>query len=621
MAKKVEVEIDIKSNVGESIADLKELKKQLKQTAAGSDEFKKLYGQIDDLEDKIKGAKGASSDWIDTLENAGGPLGAIGGALNKAKVATSSFGAALKATGIGLIVALVGGLVAAFSQTEGSLKKLEPLLIGMEKIFGGIVEVMQPLLDIFLEMALKALPYITSGIGKVYSGFVAFFTLIKEAGIGVGKIIKGIFTLDTDSITAGYDQLKGSWGKTVEAYDAGVQRFEEGTKKITKTQKENLKTQKDDADKALQDKLKRMEAEDKIDEAKLNKMKAEALLLATTEQQKLDIEKAFAEKSYELKKKDLEDKQALYKKGSDEYKTLQAELINLDAEKLNRDKEFADKQNEIIEDAAQKAKEKAKEKEEQDKKDADAAKEKRQKDLEEKLLGFEIQLAFDAQTYEQRKAIITEREQADLTAEGLTENQKTAIRKQAAADRKAVDMMELEAKHEIQSAQLELVSQFGNFLSEIAGKNKALAIAGIVVSQAAAIGQIIANTGIANAKALAASPLTFGQPWVAINSISAGLSIATTIASAAKQIAQIKATPGASAGGSGGGGGGAAPTLPTVSSASAPQVQTGGGMNPTQQIGETLSRSQKPIQAYVVSQQVSSQQALDRRTNVAATFG
>ena len=33
-------------------------------------------------------------------------LGALGGALNKAKVATQSFGAALKATGIGLIVSL-----------------------------------------------------------------------------------------------------------------------------------------------------------------------------------------------------------------------------------------------------------------------------------------------------------------------------------------------------------------------------------------------------------------------------------------------------------------------------------------------------------------------------------
>ena len=621
MAKKVEVEIDIKSNVGESIADLKELKKQLKQTAAGSDEFKKLYGQIDDLEDKIKGAKGASSDWIDTLENAGGPLGAIGGALNKAKVATSSFGAALKATGIGLIVALVGGLVAAFTQTEGSMKKLEPLLIGLEKIFGGIIEVIQPLLDIFLELALKALPYITSGIGKLYSGFVSFFTLIKEAGSGIGKILKGIFTLDTDAIGAGFDQLKGSWGKTVEAYDAGVQRFEEGTKKVTKTQKENLKTQKDDADKALAEKLKRMEAEDKLDEAKLNKMKAEALLLATTEQQKLDIEKAFAEKSYQLRKKDLEDKQALYAKNSVEYKALQAELINLDAEKLNRDREFADKQIAINEDIAEKAKEKAKEKAEQDKKDADAAKEKAQKDLEDKLLGFDIQLAFDAQTYEQRKAIITQREEADLTAEGLTENQKTAIRKQAAADRKEVDMLELESKYEIQTAQLGLVSQFGNLLSEIAGENKALAIAGIVVSQAAAIGQIIASTAIANAKSVAASPLTAGMPWVAINTISAGLSIASTIAGAAKSISQINATKGGTAGGASAGGGGAAPTLPTIRSASAPQIQSGGGMSPTQQIGETISKSQKPIEAYVISQKISSTQALDRRTNVAATFG
>jgi hypothetical protein len=44
-------------------------------------------------------------------------------------------------------------------------------------------------------------------------------------------------------------------------------------------------------------------------------------------------------------------------------------------------------------------------------------------------------------------------------------------------------------------------------------------------------------------------------------------------------------------------------------------------MNPTQQIGETLTQSQRPIRAYVVSQDISSQQALDRRTNVAATFG
>jgi hypothetical protein len=43
-------------------------------------------------------------------------------------------------------------------------------------------------------------------------------------------------------------------------------------------------------------------------------------------------------------------------------------------------------------------------------------------------------------------------------------------------------------------------------------------------------------------------------------------------------------------------------------------------MNPTTQIGETISKSQRPIRAYVVSGEISSQQALDRRTSRAATF-
>ena len=53
----LDVNVNVKSNVKGSIAELKQLKLQLKQTAAGSDEFKKLYNQIDDLEEKLKGAK------------------------------------------------------------------------------------------------------------------------------------------------------------------------------------------------------------------------------------------------------------------------------------------------------------------------------------------------------------------------------------------------------------------------------------------------------------------------------------------------------------------------------------------------------------------------------------
>jgi len=139
MAETKEINLEVKSNLGGSIAELKALKRELKNASVGSDEFKKIFGQIDDLEDKIKSAKNASSDWVDTLENAGGPLGMVGAAINKAKVATQSFGAAFKAAGIGLVVSLVAGLAAAFSQNEGTMKKLQPLLIGFQKIFNGIL--------------------------------------------------------------------------------------------------------------------------------------------------------------------------------------------------------------------------------------------------------------------------------------------------------------------------------------------------------------------------------------------------------------------------------------------------------------------------------------------------
>jgi len=335
MAKKIEIEVDITGNVVESEKNLKALKKQLKELPAGTEGWNKVFNQIDDLEDKLKSAKNTGSDWIDSLEQAGGPLGMLGAGLNKLKVSTQSFGAALKATGIGLVVAAIGGLVAAFSQTEGSMKKLEPLLIGLEKIFGGIVEGMMPLIDMFMDLAMKALPYVVDGIKIFYGSLMGLFTLVKEAGTGVGKILKGIFTLDTKSLEEGYNQLKGSWDKTKESFNQFTDNFEKGYAKQTKTQKENSKNSADIADKALAEKLKRMETDDKLDEAKLEKMKAEALALATTEQQKLDIEKTFAKKSYDLKKQELEDKQKLYKKDSIEYKSYTAELLKLDSDYIN----------------------------------------------------------------------------------------------------------------------------------------------------------------------------------------------------------------------------------------------------------------------------------------------
>jgi hypothetical protein len=332
---KVVIDLQIVDNTENSIKGLKELKKLLRTLPADSEAFGVVSNKINDIEDALKGAKKGTADLVDTLAAAPGPLGKLGQGLNALKVSTVSFGAALKAAGIGLLVSIIGGIAAAFSSVEGAGKKLEPLLIGFEKILGGILEVIQPLLDAFLDLALKALPYITSGIGKLYSGFVAFFTLIKEAGLGVGKILKGIFTLDTKSITEGYDQIKGSLGKTVIAYEEGVKRFETGTKRITKTEKENAKERQEIADKEYDALVKRNDAIAKLQDARIEKAKALALALATTEQEKLNVEIKFTQIAYDAQRKNLEDRITLNKKYGKDTTELQADLIKLEATYVN----------------------------------------------------------------------------------------------------------------------------------------------------------------------------------------------------------------------------------------------------------------------------------------------
>jgi tetrahydromethanopterin S-methyltransferase subunit B len=620
MAKKVEVDIEVKSNLEGSIAELKELKKQLKQTAAGSDEFKKLYGQIDDLEDKIKSAKGASADWVDTLESAGGPLGALGGAINKAKVATQSFGAAFKAIGIGLLVSLIAGLVGAFTQTEGSMKKLEPIMTAFEKILGGIFEAIQPILDAFIDLATKALPYVTDGIKILYASLVGLFTLVKEGGGAIGKILKGIFTLDMDVVNEGYEDLKGTWDKTVTAFNKSTEDFDKGYAKQTKSQKKSAEDANAIADKALADKLKRMETDDKLDEAKLAKLKAEAMALAFSEEQKLAVEQAFYEKSYQLKLKDIEDKQKLYKKDSNEYKELEAAKITLQAEGIEKNKEFNEKSAAI------------------------------RKENGQKIVDFEIQLAKDLQKIEDDKLAkqilaledetrldearlkvlsVNSKEyfdaqrklENDLYAEKIKKakgNAKLieAIELEHKANLKNIDQSEFEAKKDLQLQIANLYGGFGKALQELAGKNKGLAIAGLLIEQAAGVAAIIINTQKVASKAGYVSPL-------GIATLVAGAAgVVAAVVATKKGIDQINATQ--VPGGGGAGGANMQAPLPAYSSGmstSIPTINTEGGANPATQISQTIQNAQSaPIKAYVVSGEIASQQQLDRKANRGATF-
>jgi hypothetical protein len=331
MAIEKEINLNVNSNIEGSIGQLKALKRELKGVDVGTEEFKKLYNQIDDLEDKIKSAKNKSSDWIDSLQNAGGPLGMVGSSLNSLKVSTQSFGAALKATGIGLIVIALGGLAAAFSQNDNAMKKIKPLLDGMQKILQGVFKAVEPLLDAFLDLAMKALPYVTQGIGLFYSALVGLFTLVKEVGGGYIKMMKGIVTLDFDAAKEGFNQMKDSFSKAVKSGEEAYARFQSGSKEQTASEKEELakrreeekkhqeelaKKQKDAADKAKEERKKAEEAEkERLKLAREQELKDNAkywddFLRIGSDKVKTDYEnkKAFEEADAELTKKIAEDK-------------------------------------------------------------------------------------------------------------------------------------------------------------------------------------------------------------------------------------------------------------------------------------------------------------------------
>jgi hypothetical protein len=554
---------------------IRKTQKDLQEAAAAGDKvkFNKLRAQLDDLEEGLEKVQFQAKQFDDQLASLPGPAGAAGNAM---KALDGAFKVLIANPIIAVIAAVAGGLL-LMKKALGSTAEGQQTLNRLSQAFSGILG---PILAIVEKVAVPLFNGFAFVLEKVALGFQKF---AKFLGISESKIKEA--TLSVDEV-----QQK--------ANEAETKRQEELTKKQEEQQKKRL----ENAQKAAE-KRKKLEEEAAKNLEAANKVQTEAYV-ATLTQRDQEIYNAGLkqnERLLALEKAGIKDKSAVLEQGRIEVAAINKKYDDEEAKKLEEAK---------------------KEKAEKDKADAEKEKEKVNKKREDDLLGVDTQLEFDAMTYDQRRALINEKEQILLSEKDLTENQRTAIAKGAADARKQIDMAELDAKAELQNAQLDLVGQFGSFLQQIAGKNKKLAIAGIVVEQAAAIGKIVANTAVANAKSVAAFPLTAGQPWVTINTISAALGIASTIAGAAKSISQINSSDNATSATSSGASLPPAPTAPTVAGTPAPQIGGTQAASPGAQIAGTLAATTgKPTKAYVVAGDVSSQQALDRRTSNAATFG
>jgi hypothetical protein len=359
MAKTQEIDVKIKAilDAGPTISGLKELKKLQREVGSETASFKQAEQGILDFSDSIKTAKGQSQDLVDSLASTPGPIGLLARGYDQLTSSTNKFGLALKATGIGLLVALVGQLVAAFTSNEKAMKKLEPIMIAFEQILGGIFAALEPVFDTIIDLALKAMPYLTKAIGILYAGFAGLASFLKNFFVvqiknfqAFGKILKGVFTLDFDMIKEGVsditNNIKEGFNNVVNTTKDTYDRFNQGVGETTKTQKKNLKEAGDAQQKALERQKALLESAEKARQADLDKAKAIALAASKTDQDRLAIEKKYAEDSYNSKKKLLDDQAKLYPKSSKEYKDYQTQLTTLDAEYITKKTEFRNKDKE-----------------------------------------------------------------------------------------------------------------------------------------------------------------------------------------------------------------------------------------------------------------------------------
>lgn len=192
--------------------------------------------------------------------------------------------------------------------------------------------------------------------------------------------------------------------------------------------------------------------------------------------------------------------------------------------------------------------------------------------------------------------------------------------KKAKTDKDAKDEIETakavaDAKLAIQNATLDNISRGVNLLQSLGIKNKAIQKGLVIAENAAGIAKTIINTMAANAKAIAASPLTAGQPFVTANTVSGAIGVATSIAATAKALSAL---------GGGGGGAGGGATIPTAGAgagSATPNFNVVGNSGVNQLAGALSNREQTPVKTYVVAQDVTSGQSLDRNAISSASLG
>ncbi len=608
------------------------------ETKAAVTDIDKLSKSIDNLVDTLKDGEKQADETAKEVEG-------IGKSGTKAKKGIKSLssgfkalGGALKAAGIGLIVAALAALAEGLSQNERASKffktAFEAVSIVTQDFINFVVDNSGKVIDFF-----KAIFEDPIGSIKEFGENINKFLLnsLREAFEVAGLVGKALSELFSGEFSKAFETAKEAAEQTVDIFTGVDGTVEKVSETLTEYAKEVAKTAEKNIDLARSaeiaaaksallkeefeiqaEKLRQIRDNELIsidDRIKANDELAE-VLKKQQEAQLAEADAILASAQAQFAKNNNTENEIALLQAQAERKAVLNNITSQESEQLTNKNALIKEQNELVQSGL----------------DADAQRALNQqkfnteleqdalKRLEQQGLDLEAEREIEQQRLELKKNSFAEGTQARLDAENELKDRLQEIDQQITINEDEQNKQRVEndkvaaaAKAQIQNSVLDVAQQGINVLKQVFEKNKEIQAGLVVAENAAGIAKILTNTAVANAAATAASPLTGGQPFVALNTISAGLGIASTVAATAKALSSL--------GKSGGGGGGStAPSGGGGSSTPPPAFNLVGGSG-VSQVEDTLQGENAPIQAVVVGSEVTNQQEVDRQQAESASLG
>ena len=608
------IDIKVQGNVDQAVGSLRS---QLRQAQADVAELSNKFGatsqaavdaakKAGELKDRIGDAKALTDAFnpdakfrslTASLSGVAGGFAAYQGALNLAGVENKNLEESLLK--VQSAMALSQGLQ-ALGESRDSFKQLKTVAVdALKGIKAGIGATGIGLLVVTLGLIVANWDAIVKSVKEAFPAFEnigEIFNKLKQYAFGAGEVIKNYILMPFKALG---QLISGDFTGAIEEIKKGFDvlgNFEKGASKERQSQR----------DAAAAEQL-----------AKIIK----------DNENRIAVLKAAGKDTYNLELENLKNKQKLY---ADDQEKLDQALQDERVLRASHGKQVSDKQKANALEREKIAKEEA---EKLLKLQEDLAKTKREKQIEE---GYKAQEDIEAATKANADRLLTEQELA-------TQNENEAYKiKFDNAVKNGNDTTELEIQHLNNINDINLTAQQKQYDDEEANaaaiieidKRKAaareayLSAGSTALKNAAAIAGEATDTG----KALAVAAATIdtyqsavssykslsGIPVVgpALGFAAAGVAVAAGFMNV-KKILAVKTPKG--------GGGGAAPSDPgrgaAMGGATAPQFNVVGATGVNQLAGVMGAQQQTPVQAYVVANNVTTAQSLDRNIIQSATLG